>query len=246
MLAKIAEDTRILSLPRIEDPRGSLTVIEQMNHVPFEIKRVYMVCGIGSNADMNTAGVGGCSSGNLFIVTLCESTDIIVGEGDCQQVYRLDQLDRGLYIKKGTKWMLANMHNDARVLILTDVIHEDSCLDKCIDMSSRVDYPIKRVFYTYNVPDGEDRGAHAHKACVQYFIAAFGCFEATLDDGINKQTVVLDSPLKGVKIPAGIWASEQNFTPGGICLVLTSQEYDEHDYIRNYDEFIHYINNKQS
>ena len=107
-----------------------------------------------------------------------------------------------------------------------------------------VPFPINRVFYSYDIPGGEDRGAHAHKECHQFIIAASGSFEVVLDDGINKRTVTLNRPFWGLHVPPGIWASEQGFSSGSICLVLASHGYSEDDYIRNYDDFLKYVNNK--
>lgn len=107
-----------------------------------------------------------------------------------------------------------------------------------------VPFNINRVFYSYDIPGGEDRGAHAHKKCHQFLIAASGSFEVVLDDGVNKRTVLLNRPFWGLHVPPGIWASEQGFSSGSICLVLASHEYEEDDYIRNYDEFLEYISKK--
>jgi len=99
-------------------------------------------------------------------------------------------------------------------------------------------FEVKRIFYLYDVPGGESRGAHAHKECHQFLIAASGSFEVLLDDGKIKRQVQLNKPNIGLHIPPGIWASEINFSSGAICLVLASHNYDEHDYIREYDDFI--------
>ena len=105
-----------------------------------------------------------------------------------------------------------------------------------------IPFAIKRVFYLYDIPGGEDRGAHAHKECHQFLIAASGSFEIELDDGVNKRTVVLNRPYFGLHIPPGIWAAEKGFSSGSICLVLTSHNYAESDYIRDYAKFLNYIN----
>ena len=104
-----------------------------------------------------------------------------------------------------------------------------------------IPFDVKRVFYSYDIPGGESRGAHAHKECHQFLIAASGSFEVVLDDGINKRTVLLNRPFYGLHIPPGIWAAEQGFSSGSICLVLASEGYMEDDYIRNYDDFLKYI-----
>lgn len=101
-------------------------------------------------------------------------------------------------------------------------------------------FDVKRVFYLYDIPGGEARGAHAHKQCHQFLIAASGSFEVVLDDGKNKRTVMLNRPYFGLHIPPSIWAAEQGFSSGSICLVLASHQYDEADYIRNYNEFLKY------
>jgi uncharacterized RmlC-like cupin family protein len=98
-------------------------------------------------------------------------------------------------------------------------------------------FSVKRLFYLYDIPAGKSRGAHAHKECHQVLIPLSGAFEVLLDDGSAKRTVFLNQPFLGLHIPPGIWASEQNFSSASICLVLTSHEYDENDYIRNYADF---------
>jgi len=97
-----------------------------------------------------------------------------------------------------------------------------------------VPFDVKRVFYIYDIPGGEDRGAHAHKECHQFLIAASGSFEIELNDGRTKRTVTLNRPYLGLHIPPGIWAAEKGFSSGAVCLVLVSQKFDENDYVRNY------------
>lgn len=100
-----------------------------------------------------------------------------------------------------------------------------------------VPFDIKRVFYSFDIPGGEARGAHAHKSCHQLLVAASGSFEVVLDDGTNTRTLLLNRPFYGLHIPPGIWASEQSFSSGSICLVLASEGFSEEDYIRDYAEF---------
>lgn len=109
-----------------------------------------------------------------------------------------------------------------------------------IQNNEEIPFDIKRIFYLYDIPGGESRGAHAHKECHQFLVAASGSFEVQLDDGRVKKTVMLNQPYKGLHIPPGIWASEVNFSSGAICLVLASHKYDEEDYLRNYNEFLEF------
>ena len=104
-------------------------------------------------------------------------------------------------------------------------------------------FPVKRVFYLYDIPGGESRGAHAHKDCHQFLIAASGSFEVLLDDGKVKRQVLLNRANIGLHIPPGIWASEINFSSGSICLVLASHKYSGSDYIRDYNEYLNYRKN---
>lgn len=101
----------------------------------------------------------------------------------------------------------------------------------------QVPFDINRVFYIYDVPAGKDRGAHAHRECWQFIIAASGALKVTVNDGENEQVVNLDRPFFGLLVPPGIWAHEHSFTSGALCLVLASHPFDENDYIRDYDEY---------
>jgi hypothetical protein len=99
-------------------------------------------------------------------------------------------------------------------------------------------FAIKRVYYLYDVPGGESRGAHAHRELEQLIIAASGSFDVTIDDGKNKKTVSLNRPNYGLHLKPGMWRELSNFSSGSICLVLASLLYDEADYIRDYNEFL--------
>ncbi|EGJ11387.1 MULTISPECIES: FdtA/QdtA family cupin domain-containing protein [Rubrivivax] len=107
-----------------------------------------------------------------------------------------------------------------------------------IEGQSHVPFEIKRVFYLYDIPTGEDRGAHAHKELHQFLICLSGSFDVSLDDGVSKQVVHLNRPWIGLHIPPMIWASEINFDPGSVCLVLASTPYNEADYYRDYQQFL--------
>ena len=107
-----------------------------------------------------------------------------------------------------------------------------------------IPFNIARIFYLYDVPGGESRGAHAHLTCNQFLIAASGAFEVLLNDGMTTRQVLLNRPYFGLHIPALIWASEINFSSGSICLVLASEKYSETDYVRDYDQYLKLIDGK--
>ncbi len=111
-----------------------------------------------------------------------------------------------------------------------------------IESNRHIPFDIKRVFYLYDIPTGEDRGAHAHKELHQFLICLSGSFDVSLDNGKQNGIVHLNRPWMGLHIPPMIWASEINFDSGSVCLVLASDYYDENDYIRNYSQFIDEVN----
>jgi len=110
-----------------------------------------------------------------------------------------------------------------------------------VENNVEIPFKVQRIFYLYDIPGGESRGAHAHRECHQFLIAASGSFEVQLDDGKVKKTVMLNQPYRGLHIPPGIWASEVNFSSGAICLVMASHNYSESDYIRDYTIFLDHI-----
>ncbi len=101
-------------------------------------------------------------------------------------------------------------------------------------------YPIKRVYYLFDVPSDAARGGHAHIEQQEFLIALSGSFTVLLDDGKNKTEVLLNKPDKGLLIPTGIWRELEDFSSGAICLVVSSGEFEESDYIRDYDTFASY------
>jgi len=78
----------------------------------------------------------------------------------------------------------------------------------------------------------------------QFIICLSGSFDVFLDDGHQKKTVHLNRPWQGLFIPPMMWASEGNFDPGSVCLVLVSELYDPASYIRDYDYFLKLIGGK--
>lgn len=107
-----------------------------------------------------------------------------------------------------------------------------------VEGDQHVPFPIKRVFYLYDVPTAASRGAHAHKEQHQFLICLSGSFDVEIDDGLNRRVVHLNRPWKGLHVPPTIWAAEVNFDPGTLCLVLVSDTFAEADYIRDYDAFL--------
>lgn len=98
-------------------------------------------------------------------------------------------------------------------------------------------FPVKRVYYLYDVPSDATRGGHAHKALLQCLIALSGSFDVVIDDGFSRKVITLNKPNIALFIPNGIWRELENFSSGSVCLALVSEPYSEADYIRNYTDF---------
>ncbi|WP_368168895.1 MULTISPECIES: sugar 3,4-ketoisomerase [unclassified Aeromonas] len=107
-----------------------------------------------------------------------------------------------------------------------------------IEENRHVPFEIKRVYYLFDTKLDVARGFHAHKAVKQVAICLTGSCRFVMDDGSNKQSVVLDSPAQGLLIDIMQWHEMYDFSHDCVLLVLASDIYDESDYIRNYDEFI--------
>jgi dTDP-4-dehydrorhamnose 3,5-epimerase-like enzyme len=99
-------------------------------------------------------------------------------------------------------------------------------------------FPIKRVYFLYDVPRGAERGGHAHVDQKEFLIATSGSFDVILNDGFSIEKVTLNKPNQGLLIPEGVWRELQNFCSGAVCLVIASDVYDEADYIRDYSDFL--------
>ena len=107
-----------------------------------------------------------------------------------------------------------------------------------IEGGRHVPFEIKRVYYLYDVPGGAERGGHAHKDLHELIVALSGSFDATLDDGKQKQRFHLNRSYSGEYVCPMIWRELDNFSSASVCMVLASNLYDEADYYRHYDEFV--------
>jgi dTDP-4-dehydrorhamnose 3,5-epimerase-like enzyme len=106
-----------------------------------------------------------------------------------------------------------------------------------VEENRHVPFPIRRVYYLYDVPGGEVRGGHAHRQLHQLIIAVSGSFEVVLDDGVDRVTRRLLRADEGLMVCPWTWRELQGFTSGAVCLVLASELFSEADYIRDYDAF---------
>ncbi len=105
-------------------------------------------------------------------------------------------------------------------------------------------FDIKRVFWIKDIPQWQTRGGHAIINCWETLIPIFGKFRMTLNDGQNISTIDLNNPNKGIIIPPNVWTLLHDFSQGAICMVLSSQNYNDCQYINSYNEFKKLISKK--
>ena len=103
-------------------------------------------------------------------------------------------------------------------------------------------FKIERTYWIYDVPGGESRGGHAYKENQEFIVALSGSFDVVLDDGSEKKMFSLNRSYIGLYVPKGMWREMENFSTNSLALVLSSTKYDKDDYIRDYQEFLKYVN----
>ena len=106
-------------------------------------------------------------------------------------------------------------------------------------------FDVKRVYYIYDIPGGEGRGAHAHRDLEQLIIAASGSFTVTLDDGKNKRSFFLNRPCQGLYVKPGMWRNLVDFSSGAVAMVIASEVYQKGDYIKDYQDFLEFRDNEE-
>ncbi len=105
-----------------------------------------------------------------------------------------------------------------------------------------IPFKIKRVYFMYGTKQNIHRGFHAHKRLEQILICIHGSCKVKLDNGKEKKLVSLEKPYEGLYISSNIWHEMYDFSIDAVLLVLASDFYYEEDYIRNYEEFLNFIN----
>ena len=106
-----------------------------------------------------------------------------------------------------------------------------------VESNQTIPFDIKRVYYLFNTLEGVTRGMHAHLALKQVMLCVTGSCKVLLDDGSTRESITLDSPIKGLLLESLVWREMREFSPDCVLLVIASEHYDENDYIRNYDNF---------
>jgi dTDP-4-dehydrorhamnose 3,5-epimerase-like enzyme len=109
-----------------------------------------------------------------------------------------------------------------------------------IEENNQVPFKIERTYWIYDVPGGEIRGGHAFKEQQELIVALSGSFNVVVDDGENKETILLNRSYYGLYVPSGLWRQMMNFSTNSIAMILSSTQFDQNDYIRDYSEFLNF------
>lgn len=99
-------------------------------------------------------------------------------------------------------------------------------------------FAVKRIFYIYDIPAGAERGGHSHYAEEQLIIAARGKMDVAVTDGREWRRFTLHRPDEGLYVPPGLWRSLDRFSEGSVVLSMSPYDFEEADYVRDYDEFL--------
>lgn len=236
------ERDSFIELPTITDHRGKLTFAEIGQHIPFDISSVSLIT---QKHDLE--------ENEQILIALQGVVEISVHN----RRYTLDKPHQALYIQDKSE--IKNISDNAVGLIISSDKESKASakkasssnkytvsdcalipLEENTNIANDIPFSVKRIFYIYDIPEGERRGMHAHKLCHEVLIAINGSFEVELNDGVNKKTVTLDSSSYGLHIPPGIWAVETEYSPNARCMALASDEYDPINYIHSYSDFIKY------
>ena len=109
---------------------------------------------------------------------------------------------------------------------------------------NQLPFKIRRSYWIYDVPGGENRGGHAYKNTEEFIVALSGSFDVVLDNGIEKQKFTLNRSYYGLYVPKMYWREMENFSTNSLAMIVSSTDYNAEDYIRDYDEFLTKVKNE--
>lgn len=133
--------------------------------------------------------------------------------------------------------------SDIKIVELPKFLDERGNLS-VLEENKNIPFKIERVYWIYDVPGGESRGGHVYRENKEFIVALSGSFDVILDDGRDHKRFTLNRSSYGLYVPNGLWREMDNFSTNSLALILSSTKYDASDYIRNYDEFKQYKNEK--
>lgn len=110
---------------------------------------------------------------------------------------------------------------------------------------NQLPFKIRRSYWIYDVPGGENRGGHAYKNTEEFIVALSGSFDVVLDSGTEKKKFTLNRSYYGLYVPKLYWRKMENFSTNSLAMIVSSTDYNAEDYIRDYNEFLSKVKNEQ-
>lgn len=256
----------LINIPKVCDPRGNLSFVENATHLPFDIGQVRWICDIPA---------GSCSEGvsadrRGLLVVMSGAVDLrVTADGLSPVELRQSDPALGLMLAPGVEYQLTGCSSNAVLAFVesgsperltgacvsraADDSHRYSSVGECrfIELPHRrwgaatatevvadqLPFGICRAFYIYDVPGDSERGGHSHYDEQCLLVALSGCFDVKVSDGASQRTFTLNRPYRGLLVPPGLWRELGNFSSGSVCLALSSIPYRESDYVRSAEEF---------
>lgn len=117
------DSPKIIQLPKISDPRGNLSVIEEMKDIPFIIERTYWIYDVPGG---ESRGGHAYKENQEFIVALSGSFDVVLDDGKKKMIYSLNRSYNGLYVPKGMWRVMENFSTNSLALVLSSTWYDDS------------------------------------------------------------------------------------------------------------------------
>lgn len=107
-----------------------------------------------------------------------------------------------------------------------------------VEQNKHIPFEIKRTYWIYDVPGGEERGGHVFKQNEEFIISLSGSFDVIVDDGEQKKIFTLNRSYYGLYVPSGLWRTMENFSTNAFALELGSLHFEQGDYIRDYKQYL--------
>lgn len=129
------------------------------------------------------------------------------------------------------------MNNNIELINLPKILDARGNLS-FIQEGQHISFPMKRVYWIYDVPGGELRGSHAFKETDELIVALSGSFDVVLHNGKEELKYQLNRSYYALYLPRLTWRKLENFSTNSLAMVIASRRYDKADYIRDFDEFL--------
>ena len=130
-----------------------------------------------------------------------------------------------------------NLIGNCRIIDLP-VVNDERGKLSFLQNTEGLGFEIRRVFWCYNVPAGDERGGHAYRIQHEAILAVSGSFDVEIKMPTATQKIHLNRPNQALIVPAGVWRTMNNFSSNALSAHLSSSVFDESDYIRDWQEFL--------